>query len=115
MLSAAYRTAWLERATPADLAATPRATADWNVTPALFTGALARPAAATRSRRFTHPAARSDAAPADKPADPTARAVAKTLTPVLANVREMTLAAIRIVDAHGTVVAATADADLGRA
>ena len=51
--------------------------------------------------------------PAGRPADPIALAVAKTLAPVLANVREMTLAGIRIVDAHGIVVASTANADLG--
>jgi signal transduction histidine kinase len=114
-LSAAYRAAWLERATPAELAATPRATVEWGVTPTPQSPERWRALLPQLDLADSPILPRApDAVPAAKPADPIARAVAGTLTPVLANVREMTLAAIRVVDAHGTVVAATADADLGR-
>jgi signal transduction histidine kinase len=96
------------------LAAMPTAKSDWGVAPA--------PASSERWRALLPqldlaespilPRA-PDPVPATRPADPIALAVAKTLAPVLANVREMTLAGIRIVDGHGIVVASTANADLG--
>lgn len=114
VLSAAYRAAWLDHASPEALAAMPAARFDWGVAPA--------PASSERWRTLLPQLDLADSpilprapdpVPAGRPADPIALAVAKTLAPVLANVREMTLAAIRIVDAHGIVVAATANADLG--
>jgi len=114
VLSAAYRAAWLERGSPEALAAMPPAKSDWGVAP--------YPASSERLRALLPqldlaespilPRA-PDPVPAGRPADPIALAVAKTLAPVLSNVREMTLAGIRIVDAHGIVVASTANADLG--
>jgi signal transduction histidine kinase len=114
VLSAAYRSAWLERASPAELAAMPRATADWGVAPT--------PSSPERWRALLPqldlaesailPRA-PDAVAAAKPADPIALRIAPTLAPVLANVREMTLAGIRVVDAQGVVVASTANGDLG--
>ena len=114
VLSATYRAAWLDRASPEALAAMPAAKLDWGVAPT--------PASPERWRRCC----RSSISPIrrscrgrpircrpGRPADPIALAVAKTLAPVLVNVREMTLAGIRIVDAHGIVVASTANADLG--
>ena len=114
VLSAAYRAAWLERASPEALAAMPLAKSDWGVAPA--------PASSERWRALLPQLDLADSpilprapdpVPAARPADPIALGVAKTLAPVLANVREMTLAGIRIVDAHGIVVASTANADLG--
>ena len=58
VLSATYRAAWLDRASPEALAAMPAAKFDWGVAPdARLAGALARAAAAARSRRFADPAA----------------------------------------------------------
>ena len=114
VLSATYRAAWLERASPEALAAMPAAKSDWGVAPT--------PASPERWRTLLPQLDLADSpilprapdpVPAGRPADPIALAVAKTLAPVLANVREMTLAGIRIVDAHGIVVASTANADLG--
>ncbi len=114
VLSATYRAAWLDRASPEALAAMPTAKFDWGVAPA--------PASPERWRALLPQLDLADSpilprAPdpvlAGRPADPIALAVAKALAPVLANVREMTLAGIRIVDAHGIVVASTANADLG--
>jgi signal transduction histidine kinase len=92
----------------------PLAKSDWGVAPA--------PASSERWRALLPQLDLADSpilprapdpVPAARLADPIALAVAKTLAPVLANVREMTLAGIRIVDAHGIVVASTANADLG--
>src|SRR5918994_3712688 len=114
VLSATYRAPWLDRASPEALAAMPTAKFDWGVAPA--------PASPERWRALLPQLDLADSpilprapdpVPAGRPADPIALAVAKALAPVLANVREMTLAGIRIVDAHGIVVASTANADLG--
>lgn len=116
VLSAAYRSAWLERASPAELAAMPPAKLDWGVAPAPESPERWRTLLPQLDLADSPILPRApDAVPAGRPAEPIALAVAKTLTPVLANVRDMTLAGIRVVDAHGIVVAASADADLGRA
>jgi signal transduction histidine kinase len=116
VLSAAYRSAWLERASAAELAAMPAAKLDWGVAPAPESPERWRALLPQLDLADSPILPRApDAVPAARPADPVALAVAKALAPVLANVREMTLAGIRVVDAHGIVVAATADADLGRA
>ena len=117
VLSAAYRAAWLERASPEALAAMPTAKLDWGVAPA--------PASPERWRALLPQLDLADspilprrARCRCRPAGPPIRSrspSAKTLAPVLANVREMTLAGIRIVDAHGIVVASTANAELGLA
>jgi len=114
VLSATYRAAWLDRASPEALAAMPAAKFDWGVAP--------MPSSPERWRTLLPQLDLADSpilprapdpVPAGRPADPIALAVAKTLAPVLANVREMTLAGIRVIDAHGIVVASTANADLG--
>jgi signal transduction histidine kinase len=114
VLSAAYRAAWLERASSAELAAMPRARLDWGVAPTPYSAERWRLLQAQLDLADSPILPRApDAVPAGKPADPIALAVARTLAGVLANVREMTLAGIRIVDAQGIVVGATSDADLG--
>lgn len=114
VLSAAYRAAWLDSASPEALAAMPAAKVSWGVAPT--------PSSPERLRALLPQLDLADSpilprapdpVPAKQRADPIALAVAKTLAPVLANVREMTLAGIRIVDARGIVVASTANADLG--
>jgi signal transduction histidine kinase len=116
VLSATYRSAWLGHASSAELAAMPVARLDWGVPPS--------PESPERWRMLLPqldladspilPRAPDAIAPG-RAADPIALSVAKTLTPVLINVREMTLAGIRVVDAHGIVVAASGEGDLGLA
>jgi signal transduction histidine kinase len=114
VLSAAYRSAWLARASPAELSAMPKASLDWGVTPTPYSTERWRMVQAQLDLADSPVLPRApDAVTAASPAEPIALAVARTLTPVLADVREMTLAGIRIVDVHGVVVAATANADLG--
>jgi signal transduction histidine kinase len=114
VLSATYRAAWLDRASPEALAAMPAAKREWGVAPEPSSPERWRALLAQLDLADSPILPRApDPAPAGRPADPIALAVAQTLTPVLADVRGMTLAGIRIVDARGIVVASTANADLG--
>src|SRR5947209_835313 len=100
VLSAAYRTAWLEHAPAGALAAMPKAELQWGPLPQA--GATERWTPLLPQLDLAEgpilPRA-PDAAPAKQPADATAREIAPSLTPVIKEVRRMTLAGIRILDA----------------
>ena len=114
VLTAAYRSGWLERAPPGALAAMPRATLSWGTQPS--PGSPERWIVLLPQLDFAEttilPRA-PDAVAVGQPPEPVAVQVAKSLTPVVGEVRRMTLAAIRVVDAAGVVVASTG-ADLDR-
>ncbi|HTR87183.1 MAG TPA: ATP-binding protein, partial [Reyranella sp.] len=115
VLSAAYRTAWLGSAPRGALAGMPRAELKWGG-PA-FPGSVERwlpllpQLDLAESPVMPRPA---DAVPASQPPDAVALAVAPSLRPVVGEVRHMTLAGIRILDARGIVVVGTQDEDVGR-
>jgi len=114
VLAAAYRTAWLAHAPAGALAGMPKAELQWGPppqggsterwTPLMPQLDLAEGPILPRA---------PDAAPAKQPADATAREIAPSLTPVVKEVRRMTLAGIRILDARGVVVVATLDEEVG--
>ncbi|HSH99039.1 MAG TPA: ATP-binding protein [Reyranella sp.] len=112
VLAAVYRADWLENAGPDALAAMPKVELQWSgaadyggripLLPQLDLAEapiLAKPAEAVAPER---------------PAEPVAVEVARTLRPIVHEAQRMTLAGIRILDTHGVVVAATQDEDLGR-
>jgi signal transduction histidine kinase len=114
VLAAAYRAAWLDRAPPGALATMPRAELQWGEPPK--DGAAERwlPLAPQLDLAETPILPRApDAVPAKQLPDATARLISGSLAPVLSEVRRMTLAGIRILDARGVVVAATANEDMG--
>ncbi|MBV8392460.1 MAG: HAMP domain-containing histidine kinase [Alphaproteobacteria bacterium] len=114
VLSSAYRAAWLQQAGPDGARAMPRADLQWGgpqfgnaedhwapLVPQLDLAEgpiLPRPA---------------DGVPAKQPPEAAARAIAPRLASVANDVRRMTLAAIRILDARGVVVAATSGDGIG--
>jgi signal transduction histidine kinase len=113
VLSAAFRADWLEHA-PADALATmPKVDLQWSAAP-------------DHARRWTPLLPQLDlaegpvlakpanAVPPVRPPDPVALQVARSLRPIVHEAQRMTLAGIRILDAHGVVVAATQDEELGR-
>jgi signal transduction histidine kinase len=114
VLSAAYRSGWLERAPPGAMAAMPRASVQWGTRPSPDSSErwLVLLPQLDFAEATILPRA-PDAAAAGQPPEPVAAQVAKSLTPVVGEVRKMTLAAIRVVDATGIVVASTG-ADLDR-
>jgi signal transduction histidine kinase len=113
VLSASYRVAWLEHAPAGALEAMPKVALHWSDTAEYGGGwipllpqldladvpILPRPA---------------DAVAATVPADPVGQAVGASLRPVVLEARRMTLAGMRILDAHGVVVAATLDEEVGK-
>lgn len=113
VLSAVYRAGWLERAPPGAIEKMPRTTLQWGASPSPrsteqwiallpqldFADAPILPRA-------------PDAVPTERRPEEVAVQVAGALSSVVAEVRKMTLAGIRVVDASGIVVASTA-ADLG--
>jgi signal transduction histidine kinase len=115
VLAAAYRTAWLEHAPAGALAKMPRRELQWGEpirqggtegwTPLLPQLDLAETSILPRA---------PDAVRVTRPAEALAAYIAPSLSPVVNEVRRMTLAAIRILDARGVVVVATLDEDLGR-
>jgi signal transduction histidine kinase len=112
VLSAAYRTTWLERAPPGALEAMPTVALQWSST-ADYGGTwipLLPQLDLADSPILPRPA---DAVPAG-PADPVGLEVATSLRPIAHEARRMTLAGMRILDAHGVVVAATLDEDVGK-
>jgi signal transduction histidine kinase len=112
VLSAAYRTTWLERAPPGALERMPTVALQWSAT-ADYGGTwipLLPQLDLADSAILPRPA---DAVPSG-PADPVALEVATSLRPIAQEARRMTLAGMRILDAHGVVVAATLDEDMGK-
>ena len=112
VLSAAYRTTWLERAPPGALERMPTVALQWSAT-ADYGGTwipLLPQLDLADSPILPRPA---DAVPSG-PADPVALEVATSLRPIAQEARRMTLAGMRILDAHGVVVAATLDEDMGK-
>lgn len=114
VLSAAYRAAWLERSTRTDLDAMPRATRSWT--------ASDYPPPAERGMALTAQLDLADTTilpppPAGRPstqaAEPIARQAAVPLASVVEEARRMTLAALRLVDAHGVVVVSSTPDELG--
>lgn len=113
VLSASYRTAWLERAPPGALSTMPKVELQWAGTVQYGGGwiPLLPQLDLADGPILPRPA---DAVPPPQPADPVALAVARSLDPVVKEARRMTLAGMRILDASGVVVAATQDEDLGK-
>jgi len=114
VLSAAYRTAWLENAPRGALASMPRAELKWGG-PELpgsteHWAPLVPQLDLAESPILPRPA---DAVPTTQAADPVALAIAPSLGPVVNEVRHMTLAGIRLLDAHGIVVVGTMNEDRG--
>jgi signal transduction histidine kinase len=112
VLSAAYRSAWLEQAPPGALAAMPKAEIAWNGTPSYGSTEPWHPllpqldlAEAT----ILPPA--SDPTPAGRVAEAVGLQVAPALKAVTTDVQRMTLAGIRIVDPWGVIVVSTAKED----
>lgn len=114
VLSAAYRAAWLERAPSGMIESMPAAALEWGVAPTPYSRErwrLLQPQLdLAESPILPRP---PDPAPARQPPEAVAQQIAPALGPVLRDVQAMTLAAIRIVDSRGIIVASTADGDLG--
>src|SRR5258708_5070377 len=111
VLSAVYRAAWLERASPPELAEMPRARLDWGVAPTPYSPERWRTLLPQLDLADSPILPRApDAVPAGRPADPIALAVAKTPTTGLARALAMSLAAPRVGDAHRITVAASSGA-----
>jgi signal transduction histidine kinase len=112
VLSAAYRADWLEKAPPDALAAMPKVELQWAGNVEYGSGwiPLMPQLDLADAPILPRPA---DAVPG-KSADPVALEVARSLRPVVLEARRMTLAGMRILDAHGVVVAATQDEELGK-
>jgi signal transduction histidine kinase len=114
VLAAAYRTAWLEHAPAGALATMPKPELQWGGPPQDGSAERWTPLLPQLDLAETQILPRPpDAVPAKQLPDATARLIASSLTPVLNEVRRMTLAGIRILDAKGVVVVATADEDVG--
>lgn len=113
VLSAAYRANWLERAPAGAIEAMPKVELQWAGSPQYGGGwiPLLPQLDLADAPILPRPA---DAVMASAPADPVALEVARSLDPVVKEVRRMTLAGIRILDARGVVVAATQDEELGK-
>lgn len=114
VLSAAYRAAWLERSTPAELEAMPRVTRTWTSSdyppPAERSMALTAQLDLADTTILPPPPAGTPSAQA---AEPIARQAAGPLASVVDEARRMTLAALRIVDARGVVVVSSTPDELG--
>ena len=113
VLSAAYRSAWLERAPPGALAAMPRAELPWGGPPTYDAPERWNPLLAKldlAEARILPPAA--DPVLAGRSPETVATQLAPLLAPIVTDVRRMTLAGIRIVDAWGTIVVSTATKDV---
>lgn len=114
VLSAAYRAAWLERSTPAELDAMPRVTRTWTSSdyppPAERSMALTAQLDLADTTILPPPPAGTPSAQA---AEPIARQAAGPLASVVDEARRMTLAALRIVDARGVVVVSSTPDELG--
>ena len=114
VLAAAYRTAWLERAPAGALASMPKSELQWGATPQDGSAERWTPLLPQLDLAETQILPRPpDAAPAKQLPDATGQLIASSLTPVVNEVRRMTLAGIRILDPRGVVVVATADEDVG--
>jgi signal transduction histidine kinase len=117
-LSAVYRETWLERAPPGALSSLPKIETQWAGTPAYGSTERWNPLLPQLDLADTEVMAPpADPVPAAHTSDPVGRSIAPTLTAVVDNVQQMTLAGIRIVDPWGTIVVSTAkiDADLSLA
>ena len=112
VLSAAYRTTWLERAPPGVLEKMPTVALQWSAT-ADYGGTWIPLMPQLDLADFPILPRPADAVPSG-PADPVALEVATSLRPIAQEARRMTLAGMRILDAHGVVVAATLDEDMGK-
>ncbi len=113
VLSAAYRSAWLERAPAGALAAMPRAEVPWGGPPTYDAPERWNPLLAKLDLADAHilpPAA--DPVAAGRAAEAVASQLAPLLAPIVVDVRRMTLAGIRIVDAWGVIVVSTAAKDV---
>lgn len=113
VLSAAYRSAWLARAPQGALAAMPRAELPWGGPPTYDAPDRWNPLQAKldlAEARILPPAA--DPAVATRAPEAVASQLAPLLAPIVIDVRRMTLAGIRIVDAWGTIVVSTATTDV---
>jgi signal transduction histidine kinase len=114
VLAAAYRTAWLEHAPAGALAAMPKPELQWGGSAQDGSDERWAPLVPQLDLAETQILPRPpDAVPAKQLPDATARMISGSLAPLLSEVRRMTLAGIRILDARGVVVAATADEDMG--
>jgi signal transduction histidine kinase len=111
VLSAAYHTAWLEHAPPSALEAMPNVELQWSG--AEYGGGWT-PLQPQLDLADSPVLPRPADAMASGPAEPVAFEVARSLRPVVQEARRMTLAGMRILDAHGVVVAATLDEELGK-
>lgn len=113
VLSASYRAAWLQHAPAGAVAAMPKVELQWAGSVQYGGGwiPLLPQLDLADAPILPRPA---NAVPPARPADPVALQVALSLDPVVKEARRMTLAGMRILDAHGVVVAATQDEDLGK-
>lgn len=108
VLSAVYRSSWLERAPPAALAAMPKATLQWGAPSYPQTGGpwtVLQPQLDFADTEILPRA--PDAAVTERRPEPVAIQVAGVLSSVVGEVRRMTLAGVRVVDSAGIVVAST--------
>ena len=115
VLSAAYRSAWLERAAPGALSAMPEAELPWTVSQSYGAAEKWTPllpqldlAEATILPRAPEPT------PANREVDPIGLQIAPALAAVASETQKMTLAGIRIVDPWGVIVVSTAGDDVKR-
>jgi signal transduction histidine kinase len=113
VLSASYRAAWLQHAPAGAVETMPKVELQWagNVQYGGGWIPLLPQLDLADAPILPRPA---DAVPPSRPPDPVAQEIARSLDPVVKEARRMTLAGMRILDAHGVVVAATQDEDLGK-
>ncbi|MBS0223541.1 MAG: HAMP domain-containing histidine kinase [Proteobacteria bacterium] len=114
VLSAAYRSAWLEQAPAGALRMMPMVEAPWNNS--LSGKADGRwltlvPKLDLAEIRILPPA--PDAVFGQRPPEPVSERIARSLSAIVEGAQKMTLAAIRIVDAAGVIVSSTAKTDVG--
>ncbi|WP_425066709.1 HAMP domain-containing sensor histidine kinase [Reyranella sp.] len=108
VLSAVYRSSWMERAPPGALTAMPKATLRWGAPSSprsIDQGLVLQPQLDFADTTILPRA--PDAAVTDRRPEPVATEVAGVLSSVVGEVRRMTLAGVRIVDSAGIVVAST--------
>jgi signal transduction histidine kinase len=108
VLSAVYRSSWLERAPPGALAVMPKATLPWGAPPSPQSGErwiALQPQLDFADTKILPRA--PDAVATERRPELVATQAAGVLSSVVGEVRRMTLAGVRVVDSAGIVVAST--------
>ncbi len=108
VLSAVYRSSWLEHAPPGALEAMPKVTLPWGTSSSarsIDQGLVLQPQLDFADTKILPRA--PDATVTDRRPEPVATRVAGVLSSVVGQVRRMTLAGVRVVDSTGIVVAST--------